>query len=229
MSRSRPTFDFLDGLRFFFVSPGWVKHLVVLSLVGLLSCLLVGLPYFVGYMHRMALRRAHGEPPLPPLDDVGGTFKDGLRSLLFTELHLLVFLGPALLCLIPAAILARTAGGLPADEARETALLVSLGLSALLLTLGLILAALYIPAAHARFLLSGRFGAALDVRENLAFIGRNLTSYALMYLLALAANAIANAGVVLCVVGIYPATIWSVLVAAWAEGELIRCGREGAA
>src|SRR5262245_15408271 len=88
-----PSFGSLAGLRFFFESPGWVKHIAVLSLAGLLSCVLIGLPYVVGYMYRMAQRRASGQPPLPPLDDVGGLFKDGLRSLLFTELHMLVLLG----------------------------------------------------------------------------------------------------------------------------------------
>ena len=44
-----------------------------------------------------------------------------------------------------------------------------------------------------------------------------------MYLQAIVASLLSNAGLLLCVVGVYPATIWSVLVLAWGEGELVRC------
>ena len=97
--------------QFFFESPGWVKHLAVFSLAGLLSCVLIGLPYLAGYLYRMAHRRANGQPPLPPLDDVFGMFKDGLRSLLFTELQMLVFFGPSLLFAAFGIVLGR-----PSDD-----------------------------------------------------------------------------------------------------------------
>ena len=225
-------FDFLGGLRFFFESPGWGKHLAVLSLAGLFACVLIGAPYLAGYMYRMAHRRAKGEPPLPPLDDPFGMFKDGLRSLLFTELQMLVFFLPAIVCALFALLLAQP----PADDfdagygtPPSPAMLLVLLLSAILGGIGLLAGALYIPASHARFMATGTFRAALDVNANLAFIRRNLANIGLMYTQAIVASVLSNAGLILCVVGIYPATIWSILVLAWGEGEVIRCDPQSAA
>jgi hypothetical protein len=224
-------FDFLGGLRFFFESPGWAKHLAVLSLAGLLAFVLVGVPYLAGYMYRMAHRRAKGEPPLPPLDDVFGMFKDGLRSLLFTELQMLVFFLPAIVCALFALLLAPRADDFDAGYGTppSPAMLLALFLSAILGGIGLLAGALYIPASHARFMATGTFRAAFDVNVNLAFIRRNVANIGLMYTQAIVASLLSNAGLILCVVGIYPATIWSILVLAWGEGEVIRCDPESIA
>jgi hypothetical protein len=96
-------------------------------------------------------------------------------------------------------------------------------LAYLWLPIALLIAAAYLPAAHARVIVTGRLAAGFDVRANLAFIRRNLRNYGLLYVLAIVASLLSNAGLLLCGVGLYPATIWSVVVIAWAQGELVRC------
>ena len=59
-------------------------------------------------------------------------------------------------------------------------------------------------------------------RENFAFIKANLANYALSLVSYLVAGFLAQFGVLLCCVGVFPAAFWSYLVLASALGQTAR-------
>jgi hypothetical protein len=215
--------DFGQALRFFFQDAGWLAKVLLGGLFVLLGTLIVGWIFVGGYALRVVRRSAAGHAqPLPDFDDWGGFFSDGLKVIVVYLGHLVaVFALPALLML---ATLMATGFGAARQQNAPLNALFALGFVAvygLLLLLGFALY-LYLPAAFARLAVEDRVGAAFDVRENLAFIKRNLGNYALTLLLYLLASLVAHFGILLCCVGIFPATFWATCVAAWGLGETIR-------
>jgi hypothetical protein len=63
---------------------------------------------------------------------------------------------------------------------------------------------------------------AFEVRENVAFIKRNTKDYVLMLVTMIVAHMIAQFGVLLCCVGVFPASFWAMCVIALPLGQLAR-------
>jgi hypothetical protein len=82
--------------------------------------------------------------------------------------------------------------------------------------------AVYLPAAIARAALRGTVADGFDWRAAVGFIKANLGNYALSLVVYLAASIVAQFGIVLCCVGLFPAVFWSYLVFAHALGQTIR-------
>jgi hypothetical protein len=220
--------DFVQGLRFVWDDPGWIRKLGLLTLFGLLSCGLIGIPFAMGYYYRLLRRSARGEtPPMPEWNDLGGLFVDGLRSGAFHLAHVAVVASPLIVVAITVGLLGAAARALDPDHWSETfeheplvgLLVLFFYLTVFALWLAL---ALYLPAARARFAATDNMAAGFDVSANLAFIRRNLSNYLIAFALLIVAQLLHNAGYVLCCVGIIPATFWVGLVMAWAEGQVVR-------
>ena len=81
---------------------------------------------------------------------------------------------------------------------------------------------LYLPAALARSALRGSVADGFAWRENFAFITANLANYALSLVSYLVAGFLAQFGVLLCCVGVFPVAFWSYLVLASALGQTVR-------
>ena len=96
-----------------------------------------------------------------------------------------------------------------------------LGLYAVVMLLALLLA-VYLPAVLTRVAILGRFGAVLEVRENVGLIRRNMGDYLLALVIFLVASFISQFGVILLCVGIFPATFWSYCVLAYPLGQIAR-------
>ena len=221
------TIDIAQGFRFVPEDPDWIKKILIGGVFTLLSGVLVGGFFVVGYAVRLLRRVAAGEPrPLPEWDDLGGIFAEGLRGL---AIYLLYVLPVAIVPMVFAFVVAMTGAGLSgasgsrdASEAFGALAAVGLmGVYAITAVLMLVLA-LYVPAALARFAMLDRVSAGFEVGENLAFIRRNLGNYAMALLLYLLASVAAQLGVVLCCVGIFPASFWAVCILFWALGQVVR-------
>lgn len=230
----RESIDFGRAFTFVTEDPDWIGKLLMGGLFSFLSLLLVGIFFVAGYLVRVVRRSARGESPvLPPWDDLGGIFSDGLPAVGVHVAHgALFFLVPVLVGCATGAMGGGFAGLLGGGRNAEdtaavlfaTGFLVFYGLAALA---GLALS-VYLPAAFVRFVLRERFDAAFDVRENLAFIRRNLANYALSLVLYLVANFVSQFGVIVCCVGIFPAMFWSYCLLAWALGQTARFDEAGA-
>ena len=218
------TLDFARSFTFVTEDPDWIKKVLIGGAFTLLSALLVGIPFVLGYFSRTLRNVAGGAPrPLPEWDDLGGIFEDGLR---LTAVYLLYTLGVVLVlgvfaaALLVPAFLASGSGKAEDALAAVSALgIVALYGVVMLVSLAL---ALYLPAALARAALRGSIADAFAWRENVAFIMANLANYALSLVSYLVAGFLAQFGVLLCCVGVFPAAFWSYLVLASALGQTAR-------
>lgn len=233
MATAPPPSESIDfGRCFTFVTedPNWVTKILVGGLFALLTTVLVGIPFMVGYWARTLKNTVAGvRHPLPEWDDLGGIFSDGMR---LVGVYLVYALGLALVmgvlgCVVMAPFIALgSAGGM--DEGPEAlfAALGGLGMLVfyLLIFVFAIVAGVYLPAAMGRAALRESFSEGFAWREILGFIRANLGNYALAIIVYLVASFISQFGMILCCVGIFPAAFWSYEILAYALGETVRIG-----
>ena len=222
---ARGNIDFGRSFTFAGEDPDWLKKVLIGGLFGLACAVLVGIPFVLGYFSRTLRNVAAGtRPELPEWDDLGGLFEEGLR---LTAVYLVYTLGVVVVLAVPAAFvlvplfLASSGHGGASDA---LAGLGALGIVALygMIALVSLAMAVYLPAALARSALRGTIGDGFAWRENLAFIKANLANYALALVSYLVAGFLAQFGVLLCCVGVFPAAFWSYLVLASALGQTAR-------
>jgi hypothetical protein len=224
---TRDTIDLGRAFRFVIEDPDWIKKILIGGVFTLLSGVLVGAVFVVGYAVRLIRRVAAGDPrPLPEWDDLGGMFGLGLRGL---AIYLVYVLPVAIVPMAFAVVVAMAGAGLSgapgAGDASETlGALAAVGLMAVYAVTAILMLvlALYVPAALARFAVLDRVSAGFEIGENIAFIRRNLGNYAMAMLLYLLASFASQLGVLLCCVGLFPASFWAVCILCWALGEVVR-------
>lgn len=213
--------DFGRAFQFYFEDPDWVKKTLWGCLFYILAMFLVGAPFLTGYGAEVTRRAARGEPrPLPEWENFGQFFLEGLLVIGLSMLHFLA-----------AAILPGSIGclfaviGAAASNNDAASGVVTLGLMvAVMLFLAVLLAVmLYFPAAYLRMVVTGRFAAGLEVRENIELIKRGPGNYLIAIAIYVVTNVIAYVlGIATCLIGSIPAGFWSLCVAGWALGEVAR-------
>ena len=220
--------DFSRTLKFVFEDPEWAKKVLIGGAFMLLSIFLVGTFFVMGYFMRVIQRAARGEArPLPEWDDLGGIFGDGVKAV---GVYLAYTLPPFLLLIGMAFAAAIFGGGMigilqHSQEAADAfGALASLAFLVVYLLFWVLMLALmfFLPAPLTRMALVGDFRAGLDVREGIAFIKRNLSNYVLAISFYLLAAFIAQFGVLLCCIGVFPVSFWSLLVLGYGLGETAR-------
>ena len=220
--------DFGRSFTFVTEDPEWAKKVLIGGAFALASVLLVGVPFVLGYFARTLRNVVAGEPrPMPDWDDLGGLFSEGLR---LTAVYLLYTLGivavlAALGCVLVLPAMALSGSGRGPSEA--LGVLGGLGIVALygLVMVVSLALAVYLPAALARAALRGTVADGFAWREILAFIQANLGNYLLTLVIYLLASFVAQFGILLCCVGIFPAVFWGYLVLAVALGQTVRLSR----
>jgi uncharacterized protein DUF4013 len=219
------TIDLARAFRFVPEDPDWIKKILIGGLFTLLSAVLVGIPFVMGYFVRLLRNVARGEArPMPEWDDLGALFMDGLRGLavylghLVAALILPVSAGCLLGLVMGGASHARGGAGDALGALAAFAMVALYGIGALLV-LALML---YVPAALLRFALYDSVAAGFEPREVIAIIRRNPGNYLLAVLLYLVANMASQLGVILCCVGLFVLGFWSVCILAWGLGEVAR-------
>jgi hypothetical protein len=220
--------DFGRCFTFLTQDPDWIRKVLLGGLCVLLCPILVGIPFLLGYWGRTLKRAAAAEAhPLADWDDLGGLFSEGLPLLgVYLVYTLGVFAAVAALgcvILIPLGAFGRLADSDGGPRAALGALgaLGMLGLYGCIMVVSLALA-LYLPAALTRTVFRGGFSEGLAWRANFAFIHANLGNYLLSLVIYLLAGFIAQFGVLLCCVGVFPATFWAYSVLGVALGETVR-------
>jgi hypothetical protein len=215
--------DFGRSLGFVFEDPDWIKKMLLGGVMALLSMVMVGTFLVIGYFLRVIRRAARGEArPLPEWDDWGGIFMDGLLAIGAYLVHVFALMIPLALgfgCLF--GIAAVGASGHRGNGAALGAV-AGIGMLGLYAFFFVVLMALmvYLPAVLTRLAILRRFGAAFEVRENIAFIRRNLGDYFLALVIYLVASFIAQFGVILLCIGIFPLSFWAYCVLAYPLGQI---------
>ena len=224
---ARDSIDLGQAFRFVVEDPDWIKKILIGGVFTLLSGVLVGAVFVMGYCVRLIRRVAAGDPrPLPEWDDLGGMFGLGLRGL---AIYLVYVLPVAIVPMAFAFVVAMTGAGLSGasgsrDASEAFGALAAMGLMGVYAITAILMLALglYVPAALARFAMLDRVSAGFEIGENLSFIRRNLGNYAMTLLLYLLGSFAAQLGVLLCCVGIFPASFWAVCMMCWGLGEVVR-------
>ncbi len=221
------TLDFGRCFSFFTEDPDWIKKVLIGGLFALLSPILIGVPFLLGYFSRTLRNVAAGAArPMPDWDDLGGLFSEGLR---LTAVYLLYVLGImivmgvlALVLILPFIALSGAEHG--SDGSEGLAALGGLGIVAFygLVMLVSLAMMVYLPAALTRSAMLGTIGAGFAFGQNLSFIRLNLGNYFLSILVYLLAAFVAQFGILLCCVGLFPAAFASYLVLAVALGQTVR-------
>ncbi len=219
--------DFGRAFQFYFEDPDWIRKTLIgggLYLAGTLTLILLGAGLLLfaivsGYAMRVMQRTYAGDPrPLPEWDDYGGMLRDGLKLLALSLAYMAAVFGvPAVLF----AILGVVAGASHSDAVGGLMALFILLLQLVFLVVGLALA-IYLPAAVARMTLYQRLGAGFEVKENVALIRRNPGNYAIALLIVLLAHFISQFGVILCCVGVFATSFWSMCVMGYVLGDMVR-------
>ncbi|HXY42289.1 MAG TPA: DUF4013 domain-containing protein [Vicinamibacteria bacterium] len=221
------TLDFGRAFTVVTEDPEWIKKILIGGLFTLACALLVGVPFVLGYFARTTRNVAAGlERPLPEWDDLGGMFSEGLRLTAVYLLHVLgvVAVMSALGCLAMLPVMAL--GGMRShqDASQAASALTGLAMVAvygvsLLFSLALWV---YLPSALVRVAMLGGVAEGFAWRENVAFIRVNLPNYALSLVVGLVGGLLAQVGVLLCCVGVFPAAFWGYLALAHALGQTAR-------
>jgi hypothetical protein len=164
--------------------------------------------------------------PLPTWDDLGELFGEGLR---LAAVYLVYALALVVVMAIIGAVLllpflAMAGGRLEHDQSAAIGAMGGLGLVgfyglAMLASLAL---AVYLPAALVRAAMRGTVADGFAWSAIVAFIRANLGNYFLSLVIYLLASFVAQFGVILCCVGLFPAAFWSYLVLAAALGQTVR-------
>jgi len=222
------TVDFGRCFTFLTEDPAWLTKILVGGLFTLLTVVLVGVPFILGYWARTLKNVAAGKQlPLPEWDDLGGIFSDGLR---LVGVYLVYAIGLALALFLIGGVLmvpfiALGASGALDDGAGGLVAAFG-GLGTLLLWAIIMVTSLaglvYLPAAMARAALRDSFSEGFAWREITAFIRANIGNYALALVIYLVASFLSQFGMILCCVGIFPAAFWAYEVLAYALGETVR-------
>jgi hypothetical protein len=221
------TLDFGRAFKVVFEDPGWIKKVLIGGVFVLLSAILIGIPFVLGYFGRATRNVAAGvAQPLPEWDDMGGLFSEGLRLAAVYLLHVLAALAivAALGCLAMLPVMALGGMRHGEDAAQGAGALASLGMMGAYgvgMLFSLVLA-IYLPAALVRTAMSGVVGDGFAWRRNIDFIRANLGNYALSLVIGLLGGFVAQFGILLCCVGVFPAAFWGYLTLAVALGETVR-------
>jgi len=218
------TLDFARSFTFVTEDPDWIKKVLIGGAFTLLAALLVGIPFVLGYFAKTLRNVAAGASrPLPEWDDLGGLFQDGLRV---AAVYLVYLFGGMLVAAIPGCALmlpamiasASNRGGEAAAALSVVGMIAFYGLM-LLFSLALMV---FVPAALTQVALRGTVADGLAWRRSIAFIRLNLGNYLLSLVCFLVAGFLAQFGILLCCVGMFPVAFWSYLVLAAALGQTVR-------
>ncbi len=216
--------DIGSAFTFAFDDEDWIKKLAIGGAIyfgaALLSPILVGLALFLplmGYMFETLKSVRDGQPtPLPEWGDFGGLFSKGGMVVVIA----IVYYIPAILLYCASFAMQLGAAQLDSDVAQMA------GIALICVSCLQILAALaggfLFPAALIRYAQYETLGAAFQFGEIFSFIRDNIGDYIIVFLLAWVAGLIAGFGIILCFIGVFFTSFWSMLVSANLYGQLAR-------
>lgn len=206
--------DIGKAFSYVFEDEKWITKILIGGLFVLLSPLLVGIPFLLGYMVETVRNVMMDEPrPLPEWTDLGDKF---VKGLILTAIAILYNL-PIILLACLLGIVAATAGDRGANAVRTGTLCVQC-----LASLWGLLFSVVFPAAVIRYAESGEFTSAFRFGEVFGLITANFGDYIVAILLGWVAGLIAGFGTILCLVGVLFTTFWGYLVTAHLWGQVGR-------
>jgi len=210
--------DYGKSFSFMFKDRDWLMKIILGGVFMLLSVILVGIPFLLGYVLEVVRNVAAGrDEELPVWDNLGDKFVQGLMLLVV----LLVISIPTWLFGCIVTVFNGLAASSNSDALVTLATLVSVLMWLLITLYGLILA-IFIPALTIRYAMTRNFGATLKIGEAWKIIKANLGNYILIIIIAYVAQLVASFGVIACVIGVFLTYFWAYLVQGHLLGQYYR-------
>ncbi|MBD3232274.1 MAG: DUF4013 domain-containing protein [candidate division Zixibacteria bacterium] len=180
---------------FMFEDKAWPGKFVLGAVFALLSCVVIGIPFLLGYLLELT-RNAYEnkEIPLPEWDNLTEKLNKGLMFFIV----LIIYSIPGLL-FYNLPCLGACIGGIYG-----------------------IAVALIIPYLMANFALTNDFKAAFDFQKIIDFTKDNISDVLVVVLLSLGMQIIASLGLIILVIGWFFTVFWAALGKAYLIGKLYR-------
>jgi len=201
---------------FVFEDARWINKVLMGGVFQLLSFMLIGVPFLLGYLAKLVRNVVNGVTlPLPEWDDLGEMFREGLRLIGVGLLYTLPFFILTMSVMVPAMMI--SAVGHHNSDFDPAAPFVAC-VWCLIFPLGLAYA-LWLPAALMYAMIEERFGAAFEFGRIWQFISNNLGNYLLAVVVMFVARFASGFGFVLFCIGIVFTIFWAMCVTFYAFAQ----------
>ncbi|MGQ9555811.1 MAG: DUF4013 domain-containing protein [Anaerolineae bacterium] len=210
--------DYGKSFSYMFKDKDWLMKIILGGVFILLSAILVGIPFVLGYILEVVRNVAAGrDEELPAWDNLGDKFVQGLMLLVV----LLIISIPLWLFSCVMGVFNGIAASSSSDALQTLAALVSVLMWLLNVLYGLIFA-IFMPAFMIRYAMTRDFGATLKIGEAWKVIKANFGNYILIIIIAWVAQVVASFGVIACVIGVFLTYFWAYLVQGHLLGQYYR-------
>jgi hypothetical protein len=204
--------DIGKSFTYVFDDEDWVTKILIGALFVLLSFVVIGIPFVLGYIVETVRNVMDGNPrPLPDWADLSPKFTKGLMFFLILLIYSLPIIFVSCLTWM---------GGIIAEESEAVGAFLAC-MNCLSMLWGF-LVAVVTPAATIRYALTGEFISGFQFGGIFNFIANNLANYIIAFLLSVLASTIGTLGVILCGVGVLFTGLWALLVEAHLFGQVYR-------
>jgi len=213
--------DFGKAFSFVFEDEDWVKKIAVGGLISLIP--VIGIFLVLGWGVEITKRVINGDAEvLPDWSDFGGYLSRGFMVFVI-----------AFLIFLPVILVQSCGSGLPFltesydQEALTTAMWVLSACFTCITILYSIVAYMILPAAVARYAVTGKFGAAFKLGEIFKVVRNNLGTYAMVLLGGILASMVASLGTIACVIGVLFTTVYSFAINGHLWGQAYKVSGSG--
>lgn len=183
---------------YMFEDEDWLQKIVIGAAFCLLSLVLIGIPFVLGYLLQVARQSSQGkELPLPAWDNLGDKFVQGLLYILIGIIY-----G------IPLAIIYFILIFIPC-----------IGWLAMIFLA--ISVALIVPYVAVRFARSGNFADAFDISAMWEFLTKNFSNLLIVWLMSVLFGFIAGLGLLALIIGVLFTWFWSQLAVYYLYGRVV--------
>lgn len=218
--------DYGASFSFVFKDPDWIKKLAIAAVIVLVGIITLGLAFIplAGWMVAITRRVIRGEEPaLAEWADFGALLMDGLKVVavaIVWAIPLILIVG----CLSGIGVVA-----VNQDQSGTFSLILQILNACVTLPYSLVLA-LLIPAAIGGIADHGQLGQALNPANAFKMVRANLGGYIIGIILAgIAGSILGTVGVLVCVIGVFPAYAYAAAITGHLYGQAYRVAQGASA
>lgn len=208
--------DIGSAFSYVFDDEEWIKKVLIGAVLALTG---IGFIPIIGYGLEVTRRAAQGHPqPLPDWDDWGKMIIEGLLSGVISFVWALPIVLLSVCISIASTVAANNING-EAGGIAVMVLSICVGLIAVIYSVAM---ALFLPAALAKYAISGEFGAAFRVGEVIGIVRNNMGTYLMVLLISIIAQLVSSLGIIALGCGFYFTSFYAILVTYRAYGQAYR-------
>lgn len=191
--------NYTRAFSFMFEDKNWIVKILLGAIFNLLTVVLIGIPFVLGYLLELAKNSAEGkEIPLPEWDNLGDKFA---RGLVFAIILIIYSIPGIIVSFIPCV-------------------------KYCLGPLYFIALAFVMPYITVKYARTGSFEDCFRFSEIIDFAKSNVNNLLIVVLLTIALQVIATFGVLALVVGIFFTSFWAYLAIYYLYGKVVRAAEE---